>query len=276
MNNNRCDPTGSADAHCSSHASPDSSPFVITFSGIDGAGKTTQIEQLSAYLQDQGLRVTRLCFWDHVAAWSNLRAGVGERTANFSQPKSTSDNSLPAYSFSAKNNKHIRKWYLTAARSGLYLADVLRLRRLLKSTAIRNSDVVIFDRYVYDQIANISSRSAAADLYRKMILKQTPAPDLAFILDAAPAKAFARKPEYPLEFVHENRRTFLRLCKFVPQLITISDGAPEDVKSHIQSHIWRSRLFTRSAGRERTELVEETSLVRQQSCRRVQKQPTTS
>ena len=55
-------------------------PFVITFSGIDGAGKTTQIEHLSSCLQKQGLRVLRLSFWDDVAVWSKLRAGVGQRS----------------------------------------------------------------------------------------------------------------------------------------------------------------------------------------------------
>jgi thymidylate kinase len=263
MNNHGCDSTGSADAHAS--------PFLITFSGIDGAGKTTQIEHLSSYLQSQGFSVTRLSFWDHVAAWSNLRAGVGQRTANFEQTRYTTE-----YSFSPKNNKHIRKWYLTAARLGLYVMDVLRLRRLLIIPAIRNSDVVIFDRYIYDQIANISSRSTAADLYRKMILKQTPVPNLAFILDTAPAAAFARKPEYPLEFMYENRRNFLRLRTLVPQLITISDGEEEDVKTQIQSHICSSRLFNRVVGGGKTEVSEETSVLLQQSSRRVQNEPTTS
>jgi thymidylate kinase len=263
MNNNGCDPRDSTDAHIS--------PFLITFSGIDGAGKTTQIEHLSSYLQSRGFSVIRLSFWDHVAAWSNLRAEVGQRTANFDQTQYTTE-----YSFSPKNNKHIRKWYLTGARLALYVMDVMRLRRLLNNPVIRNSDVVIFDRYIYDQIANISSRSTAADLYRKIILKQSPVPDLALILDTAPAAAFARKPEYPLEFMHENRQNFLRLCKLVPQLITISDGAAEDVKTQIHSHICQSRLLNLAVGRKRTEDAQGTSVVLQQSSCRVQNEPTTS
>jgi thymidylate kinase len=263
MNSNGCEPRNSAEAHVP--------PFLITFSGIDGAGKTTQIEHLSSYLRSRGFLVTQLCFWDHVAAWSKLRAGVGERTANFDQTQYTAE-----YSFSPKNNKHIRKWYLTAARTGLYMLDVLRLRRILNSPEIRDSDVVIFDRYIYDQIANISSRSAAADSYRKIILKQTPTPDLAFILDTAPDKAFARKPEYPLEFMYENRRNFLRLRKLAPQLITISDGDADDVTTQIQSHICQSRLFHRAVRRERTEAAGGTSVVLQQHSRRVRNEPTTS
>ena len=60
---------------------------------------------------------------------------------------------------SPRNNKHIRKWYLTAARAGFYMLDIVRLHRLLASHEINNYDVVIFDRYIYDQIANIYSRS---------------------------------------------------------------------------------------------------------------------
>ena len=78
---------------------------------------------------------------------------------------------------------------------------------------MNNYDVVIFDRYIYDQIANIYSKSWLARLYGKILLEQTPAPDLAFIIDASPAAAFARKPEYPLEFLRSNREAYLALSR---------------------------------------------------------------
>jgi thymidylate kinase len=225
-------------------------PFLITFSGIDGAGKTTQIEHVSSCLQKQGLRVLRLSFWDHVAVWSKMRAGVGHR-AVASRPVDRTAERL----FVPKNNKHVRKWYLTAGRAGLYMLDVARLHRLLASEPIKNTDVVIFDRYIYDQIANFYSSSLAARSYAKLLLKQTPVPDLAFVLDASPTAAFARKPEYPLEFMYQNRRTFLLLPELVPPLIVISEAREEDVKREIDMHIRRSRLVESISPEENTEVT---------------------
>jgi thymidylate kinase len=234
-------------------------PFLISFSGIDGAGKTTQIEHLLSYLQKQGLRVLLLSFWDNVAVWSRMRSGVGQRVAD-----SNSDHTT-LRSFVPKNNKHIRKWYLTAARAGFYVLDVARLRRLLAGPQIKNYDVVIFDRYIYDQVANIFSKSSVARIYGKILLKRTPAPDLAFIIDASPDEAFARKPEYPLEFVRKNRQNFLQLQDIVPQLIVISPALPETVKSEIHRHISRSRIAELSSSKENTEETEMRAVVRQQT-----------
>jgi thymidylate kinase len=246
-------------------------PFLITFSGIDGAGKTTQIEYLTSFLEKQGLRVLLLSFWDNVAAWSKMRGGVGQRTVDSTEVDRT--NERP---FIPRNNKHIRNWYLTAARAGFYMLDIVRLHRLLASHEISNYDVVIFDRYIYDQIANIYSASWFARLYGKILLEQTPAPDLAFIIDASPAAAFARKPEYPLEFVYLNRQNFLHLQELVPQLIVISSGMPEDVRNEICRYVSRSWDLKPASTQGNTEDALVSPVVRRQTSCSVQNDPTTS
>jgi thymidylate kinase len=244
-------------------------PFLITFSGIDGAGKTTQIEHLSSRLQNLGLHVLRLSFWDHVAVWSEMRAGVGHRTLDARDANGTT-----RQAFSPKNNKHVRKWYLTAARWGFYMLDVARLHRMLSSSRLQNADVLIFDRYIYDQIANIYSQSLAARGYSRMLLRQTPRPDLAFVVDASPDAAFARKPEYPLEFVRRNRANFLQLKELVPQLTVISDASEDEVRKEIYLHVSGSGLLERVTRTENSEARGEKTVVPQQTSCRVRNGPT--
>ncbi len=244
-------------------------PFLITFSGIDGAGKSTQIELLSSRLQKQALRVLHLCFWDDVAALSEMRAGAGYRAMGSSDSDPVNEPSL-----APRNNKHVRKWYLTAARSAFYVLDVARLHRILASPRVRNCDVVILDRYVYDQIANIYSQSHVGRSYAKLLLSLTPVPDLAFIIDASPAAAFARKPEYPLEFVHRNRQTFLSLRELAPQLTVISEGLAEDVSNEIYFHISQSRLAERASTKGKPDVAAVSAVVLQQSSCSLQNEPT--
>ena len=247
---------------------PSSRPFLISFSGIDGAGKTTQIERLAADLHEAGLRVLRLSFWEHVAVWSNLRAGIGHRSIDRETGRNLD------LSFAPKNNKHVRKWYLTAARSGFYLLDIGRLQTILNRPSMRRYDVLLFDRYIYDQIANLYSRSIAARSYTRLLLKLAPAPDLAFIVDAAPAEAFARKPEYPLDFVYRNRRSFLKLREIHPSLIVIPPGGPEEVAQIIRVHVERSQRLVARSRTEKAEPREVAPVLRKQTFPTVPEEPT--
>ena len=45
----------------------------VSFSGIDGAGKSTQIEALRERLREGGFQVSMLAFWDDVSMLTGLR-----------------------------------------------------------------------------------------------------------------------------------------------------------------------------------------------------------
>ena len=50
-------------------------PLLISFSGLDGAGKSTQIENLRERLEAAGLKVKLLTFWDNVVVMTRYREG---------------------------------------------------------------------------------------------------------------------------------------------------------------------------------------------------------
>ena len=49
--------------------------LLISFSGMDGCGKSTQIENLRRSLSDRGLTVKVLAFWDDVVVLTRFREG---------------------------------------------------------------------------------------------------------------------------------------------------------------------------------------------------------
>ncbi len=215
-------------------------PQIVTFSGIDGAGKTTQIACISAQLVHQGYRVANVSFWDEVAFMSHLRAHVSLAVLR-KPPTSPQPTAL-------RNDKNVRTWYLTLVRAVFYLLDALRLRMVVSQLSTRDHDFVIFDRYIYDQLVQIQPRSWWARAYIRLLVRLAPKPDFAFVLDALPDQAFTRKPEYPLDFMHGYRRAFLGMSTFVPQLIVIGPSTVEYVgRLVLQSLSEGSDIFVKAS-----------------------------
>lgn len=201
-------------------------PILITFSGIDGAGKSTQIKMLRDYFCSAGVPVRELTFWDNVAMFPRLRAG-------FSRVVLQSDGSVGAPKKPSKrNDKNVQAWPLLVGRACLYLLDVLNLRRIVRTINSRDCGVVIFDRYIYDQLAAMPLDSRLARAYAKVVLKLSPQPDLSYVLDETPEVARARKPEYPIEFMHQQRRSYLQLGNLAG-LQMIPGGEPNEVHAAI-------------------------------------------
>jgi len=69
------------------------------------------------------------------------------------------------------------------------------------------------------------------------VLKLVPQPDLAFVVDADPAAAFARKPEYPLEFLHRNREAYLTLSTLSGNITILEPDSAEAVKQKIKQRM---------------------------------------
>lgn len=130
-----------------------------------------------------------------------------------------------------RRDKNVTSWPVIAARFVFYLADSLNLRLTVKRMAKTNVDVVIFDRYIYDELANLPLDSWFARGFARLLLKVTPRPDAAFLIDADPEAARSRKPEYPLEFLVRNRQSYLRLSTITSEMTIIeplSIGPAED------------------------------------------------
>jgi thymidylate kinase len=202
----------------------------VSFSGIDGAGKSTQIAALRARAEEMGLRVRVIAFWDEIAALTGVREGAGHKL--FGGEKGVGRPEAPVN----RRDKNVQSWPMSCVRLGLYLLDAFSLRRAMKSALRSGADLVIFDRYMYDELANLNLGNPLMRAYVRGIMGLIPRPQVSYLLDADPAAARARKPEYPLEFLHANRQRYLELNRLIGGLTVVAPMAIEDAKQEVLRH----------------------------------------
>ncbi|HLV89309.1 MAG TPA: hypothetical protein VKV39_20155 [Candidatus Sulfotelmatobacter sp.] len=210
---------------------------IVSFSGIDGAGKTTQIDVLRSWLHDCGCTVNVLRMWDDVVVGSRLRERASSKLFGGEQGIGCAERPVQ------RRDKNVTSWPVRIARLALYFADAWSL--LLKARRLKLAgeyDVVIFDRYIYDELANLPLDHGFARFFARLLLYFAPQPDLAYMVDADPELARARKPEYPLEFLRLNRQSYLNLVAMAPDIVVITGASVSEASAQIRATFCR-RLF---------------------------------
>jgi thymidylate kinase len=204
---------------------------LISFSGIDGAGKSTQIEALQAHLREQGFRFALYTFWDNVVVLPQLREHISFKA--FKGDKGVGSPDQPI----VRRDKNVTSWYIIAVRLFLYLLDAYSLRVAVSGASAADVDFIIFDRYIYDELANLPLHRPLMKFYVRLILRLIPRPDVAYIVDANPEAAHARKPEYPLEFVRANRDAYITLSDLAGSMTVLEPLSVEDIANKIKASI---------------------------------------
>jgi len=202
---------------------------IFSFSGIDGAGKSTQISELQAWLEGGAVRTELRSFWDDVVVLSRWRELMSRKAFKGDQEVGSPDKPLQ------RRDKNVTSPAVMAVRLFLYLADAIKLavtvRRLRKSGV----DVTIFDRYIYDELANLPLNKPWARGFARLILSLVPKPEAAYVIDADPAAAWARKPEYPREFVFRNRESYFYLARLAGNITVIAPGSIDTTATTIRT-----------------------------------------
>jgi len=210
--------------------------MLISFSGLDGAGKSTLISHLTVSLEKKGYRVVILTMYDHISFYAFLRMMrnkfftiIGrkhsENLENISSASEDWNNWLPDSKgrkprdpkIGTGDKKTIFQRLLygffrsSIVRRFILFFDVLMLLILRFFHEVFHGRVLITDRYIYDTLADISDLESRKWFFVKNFLKIVPEPDLAVFVDVDPETAYARKKEYPVEYMEWRRNTYLRI-----------------------------------------------------------------
>ncbi len=202
-------------------------PLLITFSGLDGSGKSTQIASVMDYLKSQKMRVVKLAFWDDVVVGKRYREGFVHKV--YKSEKGIGAPGKPVN----RRDKNMRGWYLSLSRAGLYFLDAVHLCEVVGRARRGSPDVIIMDRYIYDELANLPLTNPVSRWFAKSVNALVPKPDLALLLDADPEAARARKPEYPVDFMKKSRHAYFHLAKLLGRITTIAPAPLEAAKQTV-------------------------------------------
>jgi thymidylate kinase len=203
----------------------------VSFSGVDGSGKSTQIEALRVAAEKAGLRVCISRFWDDIASLTFLRETSGHKI--FKGEKGVGSPERPIN----RRDKNVRSWPVSCARLIIYTIDAFSTRSAIAKARRSGADLFIFDRYLYDELANLKIENPLMRLFARAVMFLTPRPDISFVLDADPEAARARKPEYPVEFIRVNQQAYLQLSRILGDMTIIPPLPIEDVKTEILNQV---------------------------------------
>jgi len=210
--------------------------MLITFSGLDGAGKSTLIEFVSLMMARQHRTVAILRLNDQVGLYACLRAIrdwlQGQRTSEL--PPGTPD---PRSRH--KDHGHGVRGAMSRLRGAVLWNDTLRrliypidlviflaYRAYLERIRGR---VLIMDRYFYDTLVDVSSGQPR--LWLRLLERVTPLPTVPVFLDVTPEESHRRKGEFSVAYLRRRYEAYQRVFARVPGAVRIANHDLEQTKA---------------------------------------------
>jgi thymidylate kinase len=212
--------------------------LLITFSGLDGAGKSTLIEWLKATLQAEERRVVVLHMNTHVGLHAYARFLLvwvmrSSRGNNGARPGVGAHRAAPSSEARGVTGalRRIRTEILWSRlfREVTYPVDLLLFFAYRLYIEKLRKRILIMDRYFYDWLADMADGRRWTSL--RLLQALTPTPDVAFLLDVTPEQADHRKPEQPFAFLERRWQAYNVLFPWVRNSVILSNHDLDTAKA---------------------------------------------
>lgn len=166
--------------------------MLITFSGIDGSGKTTQAQYVTSLLQLEGLQV----HYVHITRWTLVNS-LGRLTQS-GKTQHTRDGAAQP-----------RNDVFTLMRHFVSLLDVIRFRVLVTYQDNIRRRAVVCDRFFHDLGVHALYTGVMSTKFEHFYWRVVPSPTILILLDVPPEIAKQREGEHSLAYYQIKRKLYL-------------------------------------------------------------------
>ena len=209
--------------------------MLITFSGLDGAGKSTLISILKDSLDRQGRKTVVLTMYDHVGLYAGIRflrdatAGLLNRLMGWVPKERVVTNDPDRIDVPLAERGRVMTGVYELVRSAwvkqfVCLADIFIFQFYRFYFEHIRRRILIMDRYFFDSLADVADGRHWN--YVRAMLKALSMPDLSIFVNVVPEVAFARKGEYSVEYLQFRLAKYRQIFEWIPGSVVLANDDP--------------------------------------------------
>ncbi len=206
--------------------------MILYFTGIDGSGKTTIINNIERQLNKQNIKTLRI--------WARYSPRLSKMIVNILKKRTVNN----AENYNTISEHDYTKWQLRKKKLAhnnlvrqvvftfFFFEYYFQILEVIRKIRKNNEKVILIDRFVIDfladQTVNFSDLSGTR-IYRRLI-KICDSFDAIFFISVKPEVALGRKSDIPgIDYLNERDQAYRDIIKRLKNGYIIDNNGPQDL-----------------------------------------------